>query len=308
MQAVKKLIVKLIIFSFPLLLVFGYVEYGLRTKHFISSYAIKKHILEQQLNSIEILVLGNSQIFNGIDVGYFKGNGFNLANVSQTLHFDKELTEKYLPQMPNLKTIIIGISYFSFFYEMCDIEEKWRENFYNTYFNISGCKPNAPNKFYVQLYQPKQAFNLAINGFEDEAAKGILQNGYQPKFIQKSINDSTGLKRVNIHNTENYSFRRAEIEQKLSDFVKKLRDKNIQVVFVTTPVFKTYSTFCDSSVIAKNTHFITNLCNKYSCKYLNFFKEDRFVIADFEDNDHLKNNGAKKLSKIINDTLFTKQY
>lgn len=304
MHDIKKIIIKLLFFSIPLLFVLGYVEYNLRTKHLVSSYAVKKYLFEKQLDSIEILVLGNSQMFNGVDVDCFNSKAFNLANVSQTLHYDKELTEKYLPKMPKLKTVIIGISYFSFFYEMCDIEEKWREDFYDAYFNISGCKLNKASKFYVSLYQPKQAFKLALNSFEDESAKSILYNGYQPKFIQKQINDSEGLKRVKVHNAENFYFRRNEIEKKLSDFVEKLRRKNIRIVFVTTPVFNTYSKFCDSLIVSKNTNYIADLCNKYNCKYLNFFTDKRFVISDFEDNDHLKNNGARKLSKIMNDTLF----
>lgn len=304
MQAIKKIVLKILIFCTPLLIVFSYFEYNLRTSSFVSSYAIKKYLFEKQLDSIEVLVLGNSQMFNGIDVGCFSRKGFNLANVSQTLHFDEELTEKYLPKMPKLKTVIIGISYFSFFYEMCDIEEKWREDFYYNYFKLLGCKQNASSKFSIQLYQPKEAFKLAVNGFKDEAALSILQNGYQPKFIQKTISDSTGLSRVKIHDGENFKFRRNEIEKSLADFVKKLTDKHIQIVFITTPVYKTYSKFCDSVIITKNYSFINELCNSYNCKYLDFFWDERFTVYDFEDNDHLKDNGAKKLSKMINDTLF----
>lgn len=109
---------------------------------------------------------------------------------------------------------------------------------------------------------------------------------------------------MNGHNAENFVHRRKEIQTDVEDFVKQLTAKNIKVIFVTTPVFTTYSKHCNKNILQENTNFITSLCSKYNCKYVNFFTDERFVKDDFEDNDHLKNNGAKKLSTIINDTLF----
>jgi lysophospholipase L1-like esterase len=144
---------------------------------------------------------------------------------------------------------------------------------------------------------------LAFNKFEDETAKEILPNGYQPKYIQEAINDSLGKERVDVHNSENFMNRRKEIETDLEDFVKQLKQKNIQIVFLTTPVYSTYSKYCDRNIVESNNQFINLLCQKYRCNYLTFFEDTRFTKDDFFDNDHLKNNGAIKLSKIISDTL-----
>ncbi len=307
MPSPKQIVIKLFIFLLPLVIAFGFIEYKLRTKHFVSSYAAKKYYLEKQLDNVETLVVGSSQMFNGIDVGYFNNNAFNIANVSQTLYYDKRLTLQYLPKLPKLKTVIVGVSYFSFFYQLCDTPEDWREEFYADYYSINGCKYKQKNWLYLKTYQPKQALSLAFNNFKDESASTILANGFQPKFMQKDISDSLGLERVKVHNEENFANRRKEIETDLEDFVQKLTTKNIKVVFVTMPVFTTYSRHCNKNIIEQNTSFVNQLCKKYNCKYLNYFTDERFVKDDFEDNDHLKNNGAKKLSTIINDTLFAQQ-
>lgn len=293
-------------FLLPLLLVAIYFEYQLKNKPFVSSYAAKKYFFEKQLDSVEVLILGSSQTFNGIDPSCFKNKAFNLANVSQTIYYDKRLTLHYLPKLPKLKTVIINISYFSFFYQLYDIKENWRDYYYLQHFGIKYYQLNTfqlNNYSTFSVYQPLHSIKLATNNFEDENAKEILPNGYQPKYSQDLISDSLGKVRVDVHNQENFASRRKEIENDLDDFVQQLKDKNLQVIFLTTPVYSTYSKFCDKKIIGANSQFINLLCKKYNYSYLNFFEDTRFDKDDFFDNDHIKNNGATKLSKIVNDTI-----
>lgn len=306
MGGFKKIFFKLIVFFIPIAICFGYFEYQLKTKKFVSSYATKKYFLEQQLDSIETLVLGSSQIFNSINPTCFVSHTFNLANVSQTIYFDKRLTLQYLPKLSKLKTVIINISYFSFFYQLFDTKEYWRDYYYLQHFGIKYYEiPTFCLENYAAfaVYKPLHCFKLAYKKFQDKNALEIVRNGYQPKFKQELINDSVGKTRVVLHNTENMANRRAEIETDLADFVKQLNEKKINIVFVTTPVFKSYSKFCNKNIIDSNTTFINSLCKRYNALYLNFFEDNRFDKNDFSDNDHLRNNGANKLSKLINDTL-----
>lgn len=306
MAAAKKILFKLFLFLLPIAICFLYFEYKLRTQHFVSSYATKKYFLEQQAGSIETLILGSSQTFNGIDPSFFSSHTFNLSNVSQTIFYDKRLTLLYFSQMPKLKTVVINIAYFSFFYQLADIKEKWRDGYYRQHFNIQYSDVNRISFDQYSMfftYNPRHTLSLATHNFEDRQAKEILPNGYQPKFVQELINDKLGQERVLLHNAENFSFRRKEIESDLEDFVRQLHKKHIDVVFLTTPVFTSYSKFCNKKIIDSNTTFINAICNRYNCKYYNFFEDKRFTKNDFFDNDHLKNNGAKKLSVILNDTL-----
>ena len=302
MSSLKKFLFRFFIFFIPIILCLAFFEYKLRTKHFVSSYATKKYYLEQQLYSVETLVLGSSQTFHGINPSCFKSKTFNLANVSQTLYYDKRLTLLYLPKLQNLKTVIINISYFSFFYQMYDIKENWRDDYYLQHFRIKYYQYPAfriNNFSAIANYQPKHTLKLALNNFEDADAKAILQNGYLPKYRSELINDSSGLERVKIHNDENFIKRRKEIEEDLEDFIKQLYDKRIKIIFLTTPVFTSYSKFCDKSIIAANTNYINNICNKYNCRYLNFFEDSSFTKLEFYDNDHLNFKGADKLSKMV---------
>ncbi len=306
MKETNKILLKIFYFFLPIILLLGFVEYQLRSHHFTSSYAAKKYYVEQQLDSIETLILGSSESFNGIDPTYFSTTTFNLANVSQTLFYDKALTLKYLNQMPKLKNVIINISYFSFFYQLHDIKEKWRDDYYRLLFDIkfSNDKNFTLNNFsYLSVYQLKHSIELAFSNFKDDNAVNILHNGYQPRFRSELINDSTGLARVNIHHNEIFKHRRKEIEIDVEDFVVQLKRKNINIIFITTPVYTTYSKFCNPKIIEQNSNFINQLTSKYQCKYYNYFTDTSFKKTDFFDNDHLNNSGAKKLSIKLNEEI-----
>ena len=306
MKETNKILLKTFCFFLPIILILGFLEFQLRTHHFTSSYAAKKYYAEQQLDSVETLVLGSSESFNGIDPTYFYSRTFNLANVSQTLFYDKALTLKYVNQMPKLKHVIINISYFSFFYQLHDIKEKWRDDYYRLFFDtkFSEDKNFTLNNYsYLSVYQLKHSIELAFNNFKDESAQNILRNGYQPRYNQELINDSTGLARVTIHNNEIFKNRRTQIEKDLESFIEVLKQKKINIIFITTPVYNTYSKFCNPKILEQNSSFINQLCTKYQTQYLNYFSDSSFIKEDFFDNDHLNNSGAKKLSIKINKEL-----
>lgn len=48
---------------------------------------------------------------------------------------------------------------------------------------------------------------------------------------------------------------------------------------------------------------IRQYCNKYGIKHYDFLKDKRFDDADFYDQDHLCQNGAKKFTRIIKEIL-----
>lgn len=303
MSIPSKILFKVFCFVLPIILLLGFIEYQLRSNHFVSSYAAKKYYLEKSLDNIETLILGSSESFNGIDPSCFTTKTFNLANVSQTLYYDRVLTESYIAKMPLLKNVIINISYFSFFYELQDIKESWRTNYYATHFNIHSPESKNKNYFYITTYSLQQSVRLALNNFKDSAATTILENGYQPKYHQELINDSTGKVRATVHNNEIFKNRKLEIQNNLEKFVAYLKNKNINVIFVTTPVFSSYSKYCNEDKLNENVNFINYLSTQYHCKYVNYFNDARFSKDDFFDNDHLKDNGAKKLSILINQEL-----
>lgn len=307
---IKKLLIKTALWALPIVILLVAVEVKLHFSPFISTYSAKQYNLNNQTAKVEVLVLGSSQTLNAINPEFLDATGFNMANVSQTIFYDEQLTLKYLSQLPKLKTIIIGISYFSFFYELEDIEEAWRTHYYYQHYSIKGNNfsyTNANNFSLLKLYGAKKSIQLLVNNSTSGDVKKLMPNGCLLKTEYELINDSLAKQRVAIHNKENFG-RRLQIEKRLEQFLLLLKNKKLNVVFVTTPCHNSYRKFCDKQIVEKNEVFIQQLCKKYDCTYLNFFADTTFTDEDFANCDHLINSGAKKFSLLLNQQLKLLQY
>ena len=124
----RKFAKTLFVFVLPLAIVYLFTEN--RLSKVANSYNQKMSLAEKKAKEVEVMVLGASTALYGIDPTYFSHIGFNLANVSQSIYYDKRLAIKYINKMPNLKLIIIPVSYFSFYLQIHDSKEEWRDYFY----------------------------------------------------------------------------------------------------------------------------------------------------------------------------------
>ncbi len=124
----RKLWLKILLVIGPLVLCLLLFEIGLSRVD--NSYTFKKRLLHDQAHSIQVLVLGSSHAYYGINPDYFSLKGFNLANVSQPLRYDYALLERYAPKCPDLKVVIMAISDFSLGFRLADSGEYWRDSFY----------------------------------------------------------------------------------------------------------------------------------------------------------------------------------
>lgn len=303
----KRFILKSVLFISPLIIFLFYIEFHL--KLIPNSYSFKRKCLEEQLDSIQVLVLGSSQSYHGINPAYFKLNTFNLSNVSQSLFYDTKLTLKYIDKMPKLKYVIINISYFSLGSALIDGTENWRSYYYSQYWDV-----NYPEiKLYdlkkysqILLYTPQISFSYFRKNFEITLTEGIDRKGYlknDSTNSYKNINDTLGHKRVLFHDNKFNESRYIENRNYLESLLSSLKKRNIIPLIITPPVFSTYSKYADKNKIKKNNEIINYLCKKYNCQYLDYFTDNRFVKSDFKDNDHLNFAGAEKFSKILNEKL-----
>lgn len=299
---VKRFLKNLLLFSVPFLLLIPVVEYGLST--IPNSYNKKKKALESQLDSIEVLVLGSSHTTYSIDPDYFTPKAFNLANVNQSLYYDKELTLRYLPRMPKLKQVIIPISYFSLYYRVADTKEEWRAYFYDKVWHIpvpDGKFTDLPDYSYIKLYYPL-SMKYTLGFFRTDLAPGMKHNG----FIKNDTTffDEIDTPAINRVNTVYYSRSRDLIYQQitgdLEELVSALHKRNIRVTFITTPILAGFSRYFNQEILSQNRAIVSRMCQKYDCQYYNYQDDQRFERTDFSDYGHFNYLGAAKFSKILN--------
>jgi hypothetical protein len=303
----KKFFIRSLLFLLPLIICYAYIE--IRLSQLPNTYSQKRADLERQLNDIRVLVLGPSHALHDIDPEYFSQKGYNLANASQTIFYDKALTERYLDKMPHLKLVIMDVMYYSLFARLSDSHESFRCYFYSSYWNIDEpglSKWDIKRYSKIALYTPGKAWEFTRKNFKVDLVRNLFPNGYLQYDTTnniKNISDLEGAKRVELYRRMMKEAYYSENMKMLTDFVSELRNRGIEVYFVTDPAYITFRKHCNPAVLAENTASINDLCKAFNCRYLDYFNDPRFDLPDFYDNDHLNFTGAEKFSKILENDI-----
>ncbi len=301
----KRFIISVIIFILPLVLLFTILEYVIR--NIPNDYSFKKNHIIDKGNEIETLILGSSHTFMGVNPEYFQSVAFSLANTSQSLFYDKELLMEYNDYMPNLKKVIIPISYFSLSHKLDKGEENGRKYDYLHYMN---CKTKILSNKNVKYYSAflAKGFSKSSRAIKNYVFKGktpISCNSYgwctSYSYSKRHDLKSTALTAAKRH--ENGSLDFSENVKHLEEIINFSRLHNFEVVLINTPTTKYYYDNLDSQKLAKIFKTCSDISEINSIKYFNFSHDKCFTEEDFYDGDHLNDRGATKFSKLLNDKI-----
>jgi hypothetical protein len=296
-----------IIFSIPIMIFLIVSEILLR--NIPNNYSYKKHYLDTKSNEIEVLYLGSSHVYYGINPEYSKFKSFNASNISQSLNFDLRILEKYRDNWPNLKYIVIPVDYFSMYTSLEQGIEKWRVKNYSIYFDInisSNYKNNFEilnGKFSDDLTRLKSYYLL--NGSTDVTCNklgwGTTNNSKKSKDLIE-----TGKVAMARHTFESNDLIFKNNVNTLNAIIKFAKQKKLKIIFFTSPAFHSYVDLLNHDQLFKTVNIITKISSENSNSvYYNLLKNKSFVADDFYDADHLNEKGAKKLTFII-DSLINK--
>ena len=304
----KKFLYSLILFTIPILLFFIFVEYGIR--QIPNDYKYKKTWLDNNVSSVQILIVGTSQGLYGINPIYFSKKAFNDCHVSQTPKYDKFLIDKYIEDADSLEYIILPIAYHSLVYDLEDGPEWWRVKNYCIYYDCPIHKYEL--KFQTELYglniipQVKRLWSYIIN---NENAINCDTLGFGTNYTKANRAENwfaNGGESIKGHtfNLQKYATRIHENKDCLNSIAKTCKQNNVKFLLVTMPVLKSYSERIDTPQYNLTVNFCDSLANTYdNVIYINLFLDNRFVEDDFYDADHLCEIGAEKLTRIIDDYL-----
>lgn len=309
-KQVSKFVVRALLLLLPFILILYYFEVKLGKVQ--NSYNKKRKDFESQLDSIELLVLGASQTLYGINPSYFSCHSFNLSNFSQTFYYDTQLTLKHLDRLKKVKCVMISVSYFSFWSQLSDGVEKWREYYYYHFWDVPNANINyidPKNYSLFWLYGPRTSLMYLMNDSNLDLSSHLDRNGWLKADTianNQNISDELGKQRGEFHDQLRFDFRFDENFKILDSFLKACNKRDIKVVFITPPTLPTYYKYIDLEVNKRNEGAVSKLCKKYNCKYFNYFKDSRFESIDFIDNDHMSFVGAEKFSVALDKEIIRK--
>ena len=305
----RKFIIKLILVISPFIIIALPMEYFLRQVP--NDYIYKSNYLDEHSNEIEVLILGGSHSYFGINPDYFTAKAFNAGNVSQPLNIDFKLLEKYQNNFKNLKAIIIPMSYPSLWSQLDGDVESWRIKNHVIYqkidykFSLQNYTEIFGNKLNINVRKLKSYY---ING-KNFATCNKLGWGTGNNSINAQDLDKTGREAALRHSLEN-PISKSDIDifnesiSILNNIISWGAEHNVNVILLTSPTYKTYSENLNVWQLEKTIEVSTQLAKKYSnCKYFNLLNDTSFMAEDYYDADHLNEKGAEKFSILVNNIV-----
>ena len=295
----------LLLFIFPVIiagLVFEYLS-----RNIPNDYKLKNAYLKENSSNIDVLVLGSSHTFYGVNPKYLAGRAFNAAYVSQSLDYDLKILKEFEKGLGDLEAIVLPISYLSLFDNLDNLPQSWRRYNYNVYYDLPGSWGISDYSDLLGKDLFAKAKRLYLFYSRNESRQIADSLGWGSKCRTKELY-SSGLKSALSHYRDLDSKQTQACVGKnidvLEEFVRWTQMNGVQLILLTTPCHNSYVSRLDERQMERFIELSEDFARDNThCEYLNLLECSSFQDEDFCDASHLSEEGAKKLSVMINEFM-----
>lgn len=258
-----------------------------------NSYTHKIEIIEKNCDSAEIIILGTSHSYQGINPKLLKKRAINMALPGQGITVDAFIMEQYIKKMPQIKGVVLPIDYQTL-YMFDAYGSNDRYMYYKVYYNFEKELFSFDDYEIFHPFSIKMKFDSLIWGktkyHEDELGFAI----------RKSISTENAKETIQWQTISNFSNDTVVKNiNALHRIAKITSNHNIPLIIITLPTHKSFYTIADSTQNAFTRNEIMKIINiSKKNHYLDYFQlplEDN----DFNDATHLNITGAEKFSRIL---------
>jgi hypothetical protein len=269
-------------------------------------YKFKKNYLDENSDKIEVLFLGNSHSYFGLNPDCMAKRSYNAAHVSQTFDYDLEIIRKYKDGWVNLKFIVLPISYFSLYDKMIESTESWRAKDYCIYYKIRISKylPHYTEMLSGQLslkfirlwsFYVKRIDNIACT----ESGWGTSYKVRKPSLDLLAVGEYAAKRHRRL---DDQYFN--EMCSVLDSIIVFAEHKGFRIILFTPPAFESYRSNLFQDQLNRTVNAASDIAQSHSnCLYFNFLDDESFTETDFYDADHLNEAGARKLTLVIDSII-----
>lgn len=299
----KYFLLRILFFVVPLILLFIGIEFFSRKTP--NAYRFKYEWMDKNSQNVEGLIFGSSHSFYGINPQYLKGKCFNLANVSQTLFYDDYLLSEYIDKCPKLSFIILPISSFSLYGKLENGSEWYRAIYYKLYMGCNYHEDLSKYSFEISAIKNAKGKVLALLQNKDIIKCNAFGYGTEYTLKNKGRNWDEGYLSAKRHTADASKLRYIKANESYLNHIAKLcHERNIRLLLITAPARPSYFNNLDKTQMEQIASTIKRIEDKFdNVNYYNYLKDIRFKSNDFFDADHLSDQGAKKLSLILQDIV-----
>lgn len=211
----------------------------------------------------------------------YKIEGYNLGWHSQTLYYDKIMLENFYSNIDKDAICFIVLSYFSF-----SGKERWLKEDLKRYYKILSLK-------YFSGEEKLNGFIFKYLPIIWSIRKKIIK-----KFFTKNLSID---ERIKGHAKKLKSIKNREYNVNLlKEIIEKCEEKNMKIIFLTSPFTEYYNSFFDKEILKKNFYDIIDIfIKKYNINYIDFSHNYNIFNKNeyFNDFDHLSKEGSKVFMK-----------
>lgn len=307
----KKYIYNITIFGLILLLINIAIEFLLFLRP--NTYSYKREYVEEHINDIKCLLLGNSHIDRALKPNILGDDIFNMAISGRNIVYDIEIAKRYVPQMNQLKILIMPLDYSSFYLDRAKDNPNEMK------------KPSEHEKTYKCMYYKYMGIRVDHFWYWSELLNSKLN--YMTRFLRNDVDarkcDSLGYVMSNLIRKDNWENihlpmivdtsldankeKQEHIFKHYCTLAELAKNQGAKLVLLFAPLYKTYNNSTNPIVKKEMNTFVANLKQKYpNIEYYDYSTDERFVDEDFYDSSHLSDIGANKFSKIVKEEILDK--
>ncbi|MFC9711164.1 hypothetical protein ACFTRD_23705 [Paenibacillus sp. NPDC056933] len=278
----------------------------------------------------EILAAGSSYSMFGLNERSFDKSVLNLSLASQDLYYSHKIVKEALKYSRNIKYCIIGMSYYSFHFDLSrskkEAEKRINKVYYpifkdSHHFEVNDSVTSSDMNFddnnlsflyhiifnKIKLDQTiVEAVIVHDSYFNNNVNRELfsLLGNVRLEDMDLSQKVAVGQQRAEQHNQLLVHNKTVEENTNIMrNLINYLNEKRITPIVVAFPATEYYQKFFDHEFKAVFYEVMNSLANTHTFKLVDLFNSDDFVESDFLDMDHLNEKGAVKVSNMLNMVL-----
>lgn len=258
-----------------------------------------------QNENYELLCTGISYAAIGFQEKVCSKKSFNFALGSQDLYYDyniiKYLFETHPYKVKKVKYCIIGLSYYSFQYDLSLSAMKYKCYVYrdtiNKYNNY-----NIDKNFEKYFEASLNIFNNICLKGEEKLHTFNRNKIYKESIVKEEIKDKG---RVQAEGDCNKNYPNTVIENKkiFKEYIEFLKAKNIKPIIVVFPAMSYYTKYFSKKIELEFKEIISEFKKEYDFQYIDCFRMENFDNKYFADVSHLNKEGGEEFTRILNEKI-----
>ncbi|WP_394903136.1 chemotaxis protein [Clostridium butyricum] len=259
-------------------------------------YKIK--IFENNKFEYKTLITGISYFVSGINGDKLKYKGMNFAFDSQDLYYDYNIVKYILEKKENqIKNVIIGLSYYSFQYDLSLSSMKDNVNLYYQILEKNHnlkFKRNYDNRIIINRHIAECILNKSNN------KQYMLKNKFIPLTEQFVNLSELGKKQAYLDCNKNYPKTVIENKKIFCKYLELLVKYNVEPIVVICPTSKYYYKNFSKRIKYEFFTIMAEMKKNYNFQYIDYFESELFDDSLFYDVSHLTFEGGMKFTEILN--------